>query len=88
MNGGSMRKILLLLPVLFIVAHIAAHAAAALQYPGGSRFQPYASGYSLQNNYWCDTLQRSGDNGIPNPGLVQKFFRRTGRHVLVSVSGS
>lgn len=70
MNSGSKRKKLLLLPVLFIVAHIAAHAAAALQYPGGSRFQPHASGYSLQNNYWCDTLQRSGDNGIPNPGRV------------------
>jgi hypothetical protein len=37
-------------------------------YPGGSQVNKYSSGFSWQDNYWCNLLNTHAINGDPNPG--------------------
>lgn len=51
--------------ILFFLFYI----SAALLYPGGNSFDPAAKGFSWRYNYWCNLLNATAINGIPNEGM-------------------
>ncbi len=67
-NPGSRRNILLLTPLFGICVFVALYIVAALLYPGGSKLEKQAKGFSLLHNYWCDLFDRITPNGMVNPG--------------------
>lgn len=61
------RPQIVLLPALCILLYPAFYLYAAMQYPGGSNFDPNSNGYQFQLNYWCELLAPVAKNGLPNP---------------------
>jgi hypothetical protein len=55
-----------LLPVWGILLFILLYVVAALLYPGGSDADKTATGFSWQNNYWCELMASYAQNGEPN----------------------
>lgn len=56
----------ILLFVLFFVL-------AAINYPGGSNFDPNSVGYKWNLNYWCELLGNYSKSGIPNTARPYGF---------------
>lgn len=57
---------MLLRPVAGILLFIILYIIAAFLYPGGSDADKTATGFSWQNNYWCELLASYAQNGEPN----------------------
>ncbi len=57
----------LLTPLAGILLFFFLYIVAAYLYPGGSRTDKQASGFSLLHNYWCDLFDVVAYNGVVNP---------------------
>jgi hypothetical protein len=55
-----------LLPVWGILLFMLLYVVAALLYPGGSDADKTTTGFSWQNNYWCELMASYAQNGKPN----------------------
>ena len=62
-----MRFSLASIPLFGVLGFLVLYAVAAFVYPGGTKFDPTTSGFSLLHNYWCDLLDPAAYNGAPNP---------------------
>jgi len=60
-------KALSLLPIAGIAAFLCLYVAAAMLYPGGTKFNATTSGFSITDNFWCDLLDEPAYNGQTNP---------------------
>ncbi len=60
-------NILLLTPLFGICLFVLLYVIAACLYPGGSRFDKQATGFSIIHNYWCDLFDVVAHNGAANP---------------------
>lgn len=56
------------LPLVGIALFLILYLASARLYPGGTKLDPGAAGYSHLSNYWCDLLREASYSGHPNPG--------------------
>jgi hypothetical protein len=56
--------------ILFFVVFF---VIAALNYPGGSNFDPYSIGYKWNLNYWCELLGDYSKSGVPNTARPYGF---------------
>jgi hypothetical protein len=65
LNGRDNRKSLI--PLFGICLFLLLYIVAALLYPGGSNAEKVSSGFSLQDNYWCDLMANTAKNGLVNP---------------------
>ena len=67
-NQSSKRPVILLLtPLAGIFLFLILYIIAAWLYPGGSKVDPQASGFSVLHNYWCDLFDVVAYNGSANP---------------------
>ncbi len=67
-RDSSFARILVLLPVAGILLFAVLYLLAAYLYPGGSEFNPNATGFSWTENYWCNLLNKKAINGRHNIG--------------------
>jgi hypothetical protein len=67
MSQNGKRPMFLLTPFLGICLFAAMYIYAAMLYPGGSRFDKNALGFSILHNYWCDLFDVVAYNGATNP---------------------
>ena len=58
----------LLLPIAGTGLYLFFYWIATIKYPGGSQADRTSKGFSWAHNYWCNLLNESGINGLPNPG--------------------
>jgi hypothetical protein len=61
------RTLFSLVPLSGILTFIILYAIAASRYPGGTKYDPATTGFSMRDNYWCDLLDPTAYNGQPNP---------------------
>lgn len=59
-----MQKNILLLPSFSIIIFLVLYIYAASLYPGGSKADKQAIGFSWRHNYWCDLFDSSAQNGM------------------------
>ncbi len=64
---------LILFPVWGIILFLVCYIVAAIQYPGGSAFDPHEPGFSIINNYWCNLMNKEAINGEINKGRAFAF---------------
>ncbi len=80
------KNIKLLLPLWGMGFFVVFYVLASLNYPGGSRTDPDAVGFSFWDNYLCDLLDIQTLNGEFNPGrtftLAALFMLCVGLMVL------
>lgn len=62
------KNIKLLAPLWGMGFFVLFYVLASIKYPGGSRTDPKAEGFSFWNNYLCDLLDIQTLNGDRNPG--------------------
>jgi uncharacterized membrane protein len=67
MRKDSKSHLHLLTPIFGICLFAATYIYAAMLYPGGSRFDKNAAGFSIFHNYWCDLFDVVTYNGTINP---------------------
>lgn len=81
MNQQNIPKqnIFLLIPIWGSVIFVLLYIIATFLYPGGSQVDQNAVGFSWANNYWCNLLNVTAINGMPNPA---KPIAITGMFVL------
>ena len=63
-----MKRFFSIIPVLGTVFFIFAYFWASALYPGGTKFNHAAIGYSHLYNFWCDLLEPLSYSGKPNLG--------------------
>ena len=68
MFNSKRSNYLLLLPIAGALLFLFLYFVAALNYPGGSQADKYSKGFSWLHNYWCNLLNETGINGLPNAG--------------------
>lgn len=61
---------LIKLPLAGMLLFVVFYVVAAIHYPGGSYEAPQATGFSIQNNYLCDLLDKIAINGQFNNAKV------------------
>lgn len=64
-------------PLIGIILFICLYIIAAMQYPGGSDYDPHAVGFSWRYNYWCELLAANARNGAENssrPWTITAMF--------------
>jgi hypothetical protein len=62
------RRTLLVAGVWAPLAFVSLYVLAATLYPGGTKYDPAARGFSVVDSYFCDLLDAVARNGAPNPG--------------------
>ncbi|MCA9599239.1 MAG: hypothetical protein KC776_38290 [Myxococcales bacterium] len=65
-----MRRTLGLATLAANAAFVALVGVAMARYPGGTWFDPRATGHDFWRNYLCDLLHSHGLDGRPNPGAT------------------
>jgi len=81
MSAIKKNHISILVPLMGMGLFVLFYVMASLQYPGGSRANPNASGFSFWNNYLCDLLDIHTVSGVLNPG---RHYSRIALFVLCS----
>jgi hypothetical protein len=61
------KKHLVLIPIFGSTVYVLLYIIATLYYPGGSQIDKNFIGFSWTNNYWCNLLNDTAINGLPNP---------------------
>ena len=69
-------------PFIGLPAYVVFTVWAGLKYPGGSINDPNASGFSYFNNFFCDLMVDTTENGIKNPARPIAMIG----HIFLSVS--
>lgn len=60
------KRLWALIPLCGTVSFIFLYYIAAFLYPGGSQADQLSKGFSWLNNYWCDLLHDTAQNGMNN----------------------
>lgn len=66
-SNNLIQKVSDLFPTLGISIYFVLFFYSASIYPGGSQADLKSTGYSLQNNYWCELMNHEAMNGQANP---------------------
>lgn len=66
-QSNKSKNVWLLTPLAGIILFLLLYIVAAFLYPGGSKTDPQARGFSLLHNYWCDLFDVLAHNGTVNP---------------------
>lgn len=67
MNRISYRNTLEALPTIGIIVYIMLYWFASTLYPGGNQHDLNAIGFDWMHNYWCNLMNETAMNGVPNP---------------------
>jgi hypothetical protein len=60
-------RVWLLAPLFGTLIYFSLYIVASFSYPGGSEFDPHSKGFSWTQNYWCNLLNETSNNGQHNP---------------------
>lgn len=68
------KRLLSLTPLIFLAAFIILLIFAALNYPGGNRFDREATSFSIVYNFYSDLFHRGAYNATPNTARQLAFY--------------
>ncbi len=74
LNRTNQSLILNRIPPIGILCFGLLYAFASTLYPGGSQADVNSVGFDWVNNYWCNMMNESADNGEPNPARRLAIF--------------